>query len=267
MEGDKSFVFENLAAKMALYIFLYKGKAMRILFCLWILMSLVCAGELKILAAANLKMVLEEIKQEFLKDYLGEQIEITYLSSGKAYAQIKNGLEVDLFFSADTQKPQKLAQEGFALLDSQVYALGKLVLCTATHLNISTNSSLTSPKVKHIAIANPKLAPYGEAAEAFLKNINLYDKLKDKLVIGDSIGQALNFVKTENAELGLSALSLVIFDKTMTYRILDKNLYPPIEQAFIILKKSKNEKLARAFARFVMSETGRKIFERFGYDR
>lgn len=229
----------------------------------------VCLGasELKISAAANLKMVLEEVKKEFLQDYPNEQVVITYLASGAAYAQIKNGLEVDIFFSADTQKPNELFKEGFGLYPPEVYAFGKLVLCTAEDINISTNQILASPKIKHIAIANPKLAPYGEASVQFLENSGLYEKVEKKLVLGHSIGQSLSHVKSKAAEVGLSALSLVKFDPTMSYRILDSKLYSPIKQSLIILKASKNHALAEAFVRFALSVKGQDIFEKFGYER
>lgn len=225
------------------------------------------ASELKISAAANLKMVLEEIKQEFLQDYPNEQISITYLSSGAAYAQIKNGLDIDIFFSADTQKPDALFKEGYGLYPPVIYALGKLVICTAGDINISTDKVLTSSQVKHIAIANPKLAPYGEASVEFLKKIKLYEKIQEKLVMGHSLGQSLSYVKSKTAEVGFSSLSLVKFDPSMSYRILDSKLYSPIKQSLIILKASKNQKLAEAFVRFALSAKGQEIFENFGYER
>ena len=223
--------------------------------------------ELKIVAASNLKQVLEEVKSSFLMDYPQVKISISYTASGKAYNQIKNGLEVDIFFSADELKPLRLYEEGFGLNQPKIYALGKLALITAGNFNISTDSILTSSKVKHIAIANPKLAPYGEAGVAYLKNIHLFDKVQNKLVQGDSISQALSFVKTQGAEVGINALSLVIFDKTLSYRILDPLMYPPIKQAVIILKSTKAPKLSEAFVRFVVSNDGQKIFEKYGYGR
>lgn len=238
----------------------------RLVLCL-VLMGWLSASELKISAAANLKMVLEEVKKEFLKDYPNEQVTITYLSSGAVYAQIKSGLEVDIFLSADTQKPDQLFKEGFGLYPPEIYALGKLVLCTTEDLNISTDQILTSPQVKHIAIANPKLAPYGEASVEFLKKIKFYEKIQEKLVMGHSLGQALSYVKSKAAEVGFSSLSLVKFDPSMSYRILDSKLYPPIKQSLIILKASKNQALAEAFVRFVMSAKGEEIFENFGYER
>lgn len=226
------------------------------------------AGELNILAAANLKNVLEVIKQEFLSIYPDEKITITYLASGKAYAQIKNSYEADLFFSADVQKPQKLFEEGYALLEPQIYAFGKLVLCTASGVNISTPQVLKSSKqITHIAIANPRLAPYGRAGIEYLENMGFLQILKNKLVYGDSIGQALNFVKSGNAEVGLNALSLVIGDPSFSYLILDPQYYSPIRQAFIILKNTKNPALSRAFGRFILSNDAQEIFESFGYGR
>lgn len=241
---------------------------MRILLCGLLFVVGLFGGELKILAAANLKQVLEEIKGEFLKNYPNESISITYLASGKAYAQIKSGMEVDLFFSADSQKPQKLFEEGLALSEPIVYALGKLVLCTASNVNISTIYVLKdAEKIKHIAIANPKLAPYGAAAVELLKRSKYYGIVEDRLVYGDSIGQALNFVKSGNAEVGINALSLVISDPKISYLILDPNYYSPIKQSLVILKNAKNPALARAFSRFVLGNDGQLIFVKYGYER
>lgn len=241
---------------------------MKVWMCILTLVLGLQAGEIRILAAANLKNVLEEVKGEFLKNYPDENITITYLSSGKAYAQIKNGIEVDLFFSADSKKPQMLFNEGYALSEPKVYALGKLVLCTASEINISTPYTLkSSKKIKHIALANPSLAPYGEAGVEYLKNTRMYESIKDKLVFGDSIGQALNFVKSGNAEVGLNALSLVIADPKMRYLILDPAYYSPILQSFVVLKNTKNEPLSLAFARFVLGNDGQRIFLKYGYER
>lgn len=241
---------------------------MRILFVSLAFVLGLFGGELKILAAANLKNVLEEIKVEFLKNYPNENISITYLASGKAYAQIKSGIDVDLFFSADSKKPQMLFDEGYALMEPRVYALGKLVLCTAGEINISTPYVLkSSEKIKHIALANPKLAPYGEAGVEFLKKSGLYGSVEDRLVFGDSIGQALNFVKSGNAEVGLNALSLVIADPKMSYLVLDPTLYSPIKQSFIVLKNTKNVDLSRAFARFILSNDAQELFLKYGYER
>ncbi|ANV97643.1 molybdate ABC transporter substrate-binding protein [Helicobacter enhydrae] len=240
---------------------------MRVLFFCMALSVAIFGKELNILAAANLRLVLEEVKQEFLQDYPDVSINLSFLSSGKAYAQIINGAKADLFFSADEDKPQKLFQQGYVLGEPQVYAFGTLVLCTTKDLNLSTFKVLQSSSVKHIAIANPKLAPYGFAGVEFLKNIGAYADVAHKLVVGDSVGMALSYVKSGNADLGLSALSLVINDKSFTYRVLDDDLYPPIKQAFVVLEQTKNNDIASAFARFVLSSVGQGIFERYGYKR
>lgn len=241
---------------------------MRVFLCGVLLALGLWGGELKILAAANLKNALEEVTKAFLLSYPNENIVVTYLSSGKAYAQIKSGIDVDLFFSADSKKPQMLFEEGLALGEPKVYALGKLVLCSASGVNISTPYVLkSSQSIKHIALANPSLAPYGEAGVEYLKNTKMYEGVENKLVFGDSIGQALNFVKSGNAEVGLNALSLVINDPKMSYLILDPAYYSPIMQSFVILKRTKNESLASAFARFVLSNDGQSIFVRYGYER
>lgn len=101
----------------------------------------------------------------------------------------------------------------------------------------------------------------------FMKSLKVYEKVQDKLVVGQSISQSLSYVKTGAAELGLSALSLVKFDSSLKYRVIDSELYSPIKQSLIILKSTKNQALAEAFVAFIMSPQGKEIFERFGYDR
>lgn len=230
-----------------------------------VLVSFLGASELKISASANLRTALEEIKQEFLKEHPKDQVLISYLSSGAIYAQIKSGLETDIFFSADTQKPDALFREGFGLHPPMIYALGRLVIYATEDFDVSSDQILISPQVKHIAIASPKLAPYGEASVEFLKNIKLYQKIEKKLVMGHSLGQSLSQIKTKAAEVGFTALSLVKFDPMIRYRILDPKLYSPIKQSLIVLKSTLNQALAESFVHFVLSPKGQAIFEKFGY--
>lgn len=242
--------------------------------CVGALSAFLCVGawaeQINILAAASLKYVLEDIKNEFLKKHKGDTIEVSYIASGKAYAQIQNGSPTHLFIAADTDYPQKLYDSKLAPNKPVIYAKGKLVLFSANaKFNAQDSSVLQNKEITHIAIPNPKLAPYGKAAEQFLKSQKLDKKLQAKLSIGDSIGQATSFVLQGASEIGFSALSMVIKDKTpnLTYTIIDEKLYNPINQALIIPQHGADSKLAKEFADFVLSKEAISIFQSYGYDK
>lgn len=229
------------------------------------------AEQINVLAAASLKYVLEDIKSEFLKTHKKDKIEVSYISSGKAYAQIQNGAPAHLFIAADVSYPQKLYDEKLAQNKPSNYAKGKLVLFSANaDFKADNIEILKNDKIKHIAIPNPKLAPYGRAAEEFLQSQKLDKKLKSKLSVGDSIGQATSYVLQGASEIGFSALSMVIKDKTpnLTYTLIDENTYKPINQALIIPNHGKDSKLTQEFVEYILtSKVAKKIFQEYGYDK
>lgn len=238
----------------------------------------VLAEEINVLAAASLKYVLEDIKTEFLKTHKKDakkktnKIEVSYISSGKAYAQIQNGSPTHLFIAADTSYPQKVYDEKLAQDAPKNYAKGKLILFSANpDFNASNVSVLNDSKVTDIAIPDPKVAPYGRAAEEFLTSSKLNKKLAKKLRTGESIGQATTYVLQGSAQIGFSALSMVIKDdKTpnLTYVLIDEKTYKPINQALIIPNHGKDSTLAKEFAEYILtSETAHKIFKEYGYDK
>lgn len=229
------------------------------------------AEQINVLAAASLKYVLEDIKSEFLKTHKKDKIEVNYISSGKAYAQIQNGSPTHLFIAADVSYPQKLYDEKLAPSQPSNYAKGKLVLFSANaDFKADSIEILKNDKIKHIAIPNPKLAPYGRAAEEFLQSQKLEKKLKSKLSVGDSIGQATSYVLQGASEVGFSALSMVIKDKSanLTYTLIDENTYKPINQSLIIPNHGKDSKLAKEFVEYILtSKVAEKIFQEYGYDK
>lgn len=228
------------------------------------------AEKISVLAAASLKFVLEDIKAEFLKSHKNDEIEISYLSSGKAYAQIQNGSPAELFIAADSGYPQKVFENGLGADKPQDYARGKLVVFSANKdFNANDAKILQDSKIKHISIPNPKLAPYGVAAESYIKSMKLEKALEKKLVLGESIGQATTYVKEGAAEVGFSALSMVIKDedKNITYTIIDQTYYDPIVQSLIVTKSGKDSKLAKDFAQYILvSKKAQEIFKEYGYD-
>lgn len=245
---------------------------LRIVLVCGLFVSSVVAEQIQILAAASLKFVLEDIKQEFLQTRKGDSIEISYISSGKAYAQIQNSSPAQLFIAADTEYPQKLYQANLGASAPQNYVRGKLVIFSANKdFDASTPEILKNPAIKHIAIPNAKLAPYGVAAEAYIKSAKLGKLLNPKLVLGESIGQATTYVLEGSAEVGFSALSMIIKEaqkegSPITYTIIDEKLYEPIVQALIITKAGKDSALAKDFAQYVLGSKAQEIFKSYGYD-
>jgi molybdate transport system substrate-binding protein len=231
----------------------------------------VYAQTVKVAAAADLKFAMEALTAQFEKQS-GTKLEVTYGSSGNFLTQIQNGAPFDLFFSADSEYPQKLEGAGLAEPGSfREYAVGRIVIWTPSDsgLNAAKDGwkTLLDQRVKKIAIANPEHAPYGRAAVAALKKAGIYEQVKDKLVFGENISQAAEFVQSGNAQAGIVALSLAISPpmKNGNRWEIPANSYPMIKQAVVLLKDSKNKDAARRFMEFVSGSQGRQILERFGF--
>lgn len=226
------------------------------------------AQTVKVAAAANLRYVLEEIKKQYEKEMSPVKIEITFGSSGALTQQIINGAAFELFMAADTDFPKKVKANGFAVGEVETYIYGKLALWSLT-LDVSKGIDIvTLPTVKKIAIANPKGAPYGEAAVNLLQSKGLYEKIKDKIVWGDNIGQAAQFAFSGNAEVGFIALSLAKAPEMKskgTYYVFPESDCPPVEQACVLIKGSEKNPEALKFMRYVMSEKCDKIWTDYGY--
>ncbi|MBX7490483.1 molybdate ABC transporter substrate-binding protein [Helicobacter turcicus] len=228
------------------------------------------AEEIKVLAAASLKYVLEEIKGDFLADKKGDSIAISYISSGKAYAQIKNGSPTHLFVAADVSYPAKLYAEKLAPSKEEIYAKGKLVFWSNdTNFKVKEFGDILNPKITHIAIPNPKVAPYGRASMEALEATKMLEKVQNKFVTGESIGAATTYVESKNAEVGFTALSMLgesgINTPTMSFVAIDEKLYKPIEQALVITNYGKDSKLAKDFKEYILSKSAKEKFVKFGY--
>ncbi|MDO7253018.1 molybdate ABC transporter substrate-binding protein [Helicobacter cappadocius] len=239
----------------------------KIILCSILVLGMLFAKEANIAAAANLQYVLQEISKEFLLTHKNDKLNISYSSSGKAYAQISQSAPVDLFVSADEEFPQKLYMEKKTLDKPQIYAQGVLVLWSANpKIKIHTLEDLDQKDIFHIAIPNPELAPYGRAAKEVLQKTKLYDLVKSKLINASSISQAHQFVSSGNAEVGFGALSLIDKkDKKISYIIVDKSFYAPINQALVLTNYGKNNSLAKEFKEFILSTKAKKIFQKYGY--
>lgn len=246
-------------------------RKMLVLASLLVLASSVHAQTLRVAAAADLQLAMSDLGARFEKK-TGIKVAVTYGSSGNFRAQIQNGAPFDLFFSADLLYPQQLVSAGLADAQSlTVYAEGHLVLwapaSASLHLGGRGFEALKDSRIERIAIANPEHAPYGRAAVAALQKAGLFDQVKQKLVFGENISQAAQFVQSGSAQVGMIALSLT-FAESMNggeHWKIPADLYPPLRQAAVIIDASPNKAAAKAFLKFVKSEEGREVFLKFGF--
>jgi len=225
---------------------------------------------LRVAAAADLQYAMRDLAGQFEKQS-GITVAPTYGSSGNLRSQIQNGAPFDLFFSADAEYPRQLVASGFADADTlTVYAHGHLVLWASVDEKLDLPRSgfeaLKDPRVLKIAIANPELAPYGRAAIAALQKTGLFETVKPKLIFGENISQAAQFVQSRSAQVGILALSLTFAAsmKNGEKWEVPARLYPAIEQAAVMVHSSTNKKAARAFLDFVRSGDGRQILTKYG---
>jgi molybdate transport system substrate-binding protein len=225
------------------------------------------AGEVNIAVAANFTDAARKIGILF-KQTSGHVSKLSYGSTGKLYAQIAHGAPFEVFLAADDQRPLKAEQAGLAVAGSRfVYAKGKLVLWSARDAFQDGEAYLKQAGFSHLAIANPKTAPYGLAARQMLEHLGLWERLQDKLVRGDSIAQTFQFVATGNAEAGLVAYSQIKGwqgEPGALWRIPD-SYYAPIAQAAVLLRTGESNPAARAFLDFLKSDAAREVIESYGY--
>jgi molybdate transport system substrate-binding protein len=229
------------------------------------------AQSLRIAPASDLQFALADLAAQYEKQS-GAKLAITYGSSGNFFAQIQNGAPLDLFFSADNAYPRKLVEAGYADANSlTIYARGHLVIWlppdSPLDLTAAGFRTLLDPRIQKIAIANPEHAPYGRAAIIALRDAGIYDQVKSKLILGENISQAAQFVLSGNAQAGIIARSLALslpMKSGKRYEIPDWH-FPPLDQAAVILKSSPNKQAASAFLEFLKTPTARGIFERYGY--
>lgn len=226
-------------------------------------------GKITIAAAADLKFVMEEVVAVFRQAHPADRIDTIYGSSGKFHAQIRQGAPYDLFFSADIQYPQLLASEGFAAAAVRPYALGRIVLWSASRdASRMTLADLADPSIRRIAIANPRHAPYGKRAEEALRAAGLWEKVQDRLVMGENIAQTAQYVQSGNADVGIVALALAL-NKELAARgghaLIDAALHAPLEQGFIVTQRAAGNALAHRFADYMDSPGARQVMARHGF--
>jgi molybdate transport system substrate-binding protein len=227
----------------------------------------------RIAAAADLRFALEELTALFLKEHSDIALTVSYGSSGTEYAQLVNRAPFDLFLSADVAYPRQLAERGLTLPGSEfTYAVGRIVLWVPASSPIDVASlgmsALKEPTIAHVAIASPEHAPYGRAAEAAMRSAGVYDLVKSKLVFGENVSQALQFVQSGSADLGIVALSLALsptLARAGRFWEVPLDAYPRIEQGGAILQWASNPDAARSFRSFMLGEEGHAVLKRYGF--
>ena len=227
------------------------------------------ADEVQVAVAANFTAPIQAIASDFEKD-TGHKLIAAYGATGQFYTQIKNGAPFEVFLAADDATPEKLEKEGDIVPGSRfTYAIGTLALWSATDGYIDgTDKVLVGNQYKHLSIANHKAAPYGLAATQVLAKLGLTDKVKDKIVEGQNITQAYQFVSTGNAELGFVALSQIYKDGKVSEGsawIVPETMHDPIRQDAVILKKGEHNPAAKALAEYLKGPKATAIIQSYGY--
>ena len=223
------------------------------------------AGETNVAVAANFTDAAKEIAAAF-KQKTGHDAVLSFGASGQFYTQITQDAPFQIMLSADTERPQKLVEDGLGVADSRfTYAIGKLVLWSKDPNLVKGEETLKGASFAKLSICNPVAAPYGAAAVETMKSLKLYDTLKPKFVEGANITQAYQFVATGNAELGFVALSQLTGDGGGSRWMVPQNLYAPIRQDAVLLKKGAGNPAAVAFMSFLKGPEATAIIEKYGY--
>ena len=244
--------------------------ALSLTFALWACNRAAETNGLRVAVAANAQFVMQELADSFLRQ-AGYPVETVVGSSGKLKAQIEHGAPFDLFVAADTAYPKALIDADAAVDSVQVYAYGALAIWINAPLNINKQLALVVDTGVHkIAIPNPELAPYGQRTVEMLQNVFLWDKVKDKVVFGESIAQTSQYVESGACEMGFVSKSVVMAPQMRgkgDWVELSPSLYRPIPQGMVITRhgREKHPDQSRAFADYLMSEEGQKIFKKHGY--
>jgi molybdate transport system substrate-binding protein len=238
-----------------------------------IIVSELCSAQsITVVAAADLQSAMQEVGAAFEKQ-TGKEVKLIYGSSGNFFQQLQNGAPFDMFFSANLDYAKRLQAAELTESGSYYeYAQGKIVIWVPKDSKLDLKAGLKGlldNSVGKIAVANPQHAPYGQAAVAALEKEGIYDRVKNKLVLGENISQTASFVMSGAADAGIVALSLALSpnmkDKGRYVEIPDRE-YPPIEQACVILSSSKNKEAAKQFLSYIKTPAVAAILRRYGFD-
>lgn len=227
------------------------------------------AGEVTVAVAANFTAPMQQIAKAFEQD-TGHKALLAFGATGKFYAQIKNGAPFAVLLAADDETPARLEKEGFTVVGTRLtYATGRLALWSKS-LNLvdAKGEVLRGKRFEKLAIADPKLAPYGAAAMEVIQKMDVQASITPKLVQGESIGQTYQFVSTENAELGFVALSQISIDGRITQGsawVVPQSMYTPLKQDAVLLNVGKDNAAAHALLKYLQGDTAKAIITRYGF--
>lgn len=221
---------------------------------------------LTVFAAADLAFAFKEIIPRF-EQARGVKVTLVLGSTGNLARQIEHGGPADVFFAADQSFVERLTAGGILVAETQtLYAQGRIVLATAKSFGSKLGDlrALLDPRIRHVAIANPMHAPYGKAAEEALRKVGVWEAVKPRLVYGENIRHALQFIQTGAAEAGIVAFSVANVPE-IDWTLIDAGLHAPLNQAAAVIRRSPRPELARAFIQFVIGPEGRAIMKRYGF--
>jgi molybdate transport system substrate-binding protein len=244
------------------------------LLALVLLLTATFAGqEIVVAAAADMNAALPQIVAGYTKK-TGESVKLSFGSSGNLTNQIRNGAPFDVFFSADEEYPRQLIVEGLASKDTLYrYAVGRLVLWVPNNSPLDLTKlgikALLEVSVGKISIANPNTAPYGRAAEAALRHFQIYDQVAGRLVLGENVSQAAQFVESGNAQAGLIALSHALAPAMKNkgrYWPIPLDAYPALNQAAVVLSRSKRQDAARKFLEYLRTPEATSLLADYGFN-
>jgi molybdate transport system substrate-binding protein len=230
-------------------------------------------GEVRVAAAADLKFVLDELLGEFREQRPEIEVRVSYEASGTFFAQLSNKAPFDVFLSADVEYPRRLIDKGLAKKEDEfVYAVGHLVVWVPKDSPVDVERlgarALLDERVRKVAIANPKHAPYGKAARKALENLKVFGEVKGKLVLGENVAQAAQFVESGAADAGVFALSLALSpamrDKGRYWEV-PQDAFHRLEQGGVILSWARDREAAETLRDFLYSDKGKVVLKRYGF--
>lgn len=224
----------------------------------------------RVAAAAQLRFVLEAIAMQYRERYPENQIEVQYGSSGRFYAQITHGAPFDVYLSADMDYPAALVNAGFAASEVMPYAIGRIAIWSNTvDAQSLALADLADERFRRVAIANPRLAPYGARAKEALISAGLWDALQPRLVYGDNVSGTLQLVQSGAAEVGIVALAQVLNPGIAAlggHALIDAGVHQPLEQGLVVTRRAAQNEVARHFADYLRGPETATLFQSYGYD-
>ena len=254
-------------------IYTWKNAFSFLFFVFTVIVSIPASAEkASVAVAANFTAPARDLAQAFTHS-TGHEVVLSFGSTGKLFAQITHGAPFDVFLAADRERPKRAEQEGLMVQGSRfTYAQGKIVLWSRDKNALNPKGTpldlrviIESDAITRLAIANPKIAPYGRAAMETLTRLGVYENVKGKIVQGENIAQTYQFAYTGNAELAIISMSQITLNESGSHWIVPSDFYTPLDQQAVLLNRGADNKAANAFVDFLKSNEAAVIIEKFGY--